>query len=104
MFETERCLINSLENVVKKIYVNPNVRKYLGGIRQGDSINAVLDEIINLEEGSFHWVVRETITDDFICLVSFDLHHERSYQLTCNCKHRKCKMLLPTHTIYDNAK
>ncbi|WP_161598900.1 hypothetical protein [Bacillus mesophilum] len=46
MFETERSLIRSLQKSdyvdVKKIYVNKEVRKYLGGIRQDDAIQAVI--------------------------------------------------------------
>jgi hypothetical protein len=43
---------------VKKLYVNQEVRKYLGGIRQEDCIKVVLDEMFNSRDNSFYWVVR----------------------------------------------
>ncbi|WP_080848052.1 GNAT family N-acetyltransferase [Cytobacillus gottheilii] len=93
MFETERCLIRILQKYdyvdVKKIFVNKEVRKYLGGIRQDDAIEAGLDEMLNPSDNSFYWVVREKQTDEFIGLVSLDPHHdgdylEISYQLLPN--------------------
>jgi [ribosomal protein S5]-alanine N-acetyltransferase len=83
LFETERCLINTFQKLdyvdVKKLYVNQEVRKYLGGIRQEDNIKDVLDEILNSSDDSFYWVVREKQTDNFIGLVSLDPHHEGVY-------------------------
>lgn len=93
LFETERCLIHTLQKSdtmdVKKLYVNQEVRKYLGGIRQEHSIDRVLDDMLNAGTDSMYWVVREKKTDDFIGLVSLDLHHdgvyhEISYQLLPN--------------------
>lgn len=83
MFETERCFIRNLQKSdyddLKKIYVNKEVRKYLGGIRQVDSIKIVLDEMLNSSEISFYWVVRERCTGEFIGLVSLDPHHDNDY-------------------------
>jgi [ribosomal protein S5]-alanine N-acetyltransferase len=80
LFETERCLINTLQKSdfvdVKKLYVNHDVRKFLGGIRDEDSIRVVLDEMLDSKDDSFYWVVREKHTDNFIGLVSLDPHHE----------------------------
>lgn len=94
LFETERCLIKSFQKSdyvdVKKLYVNEEVRKFLGGILQEDSIITVLDEMLNASDNSFYWVVREKHTNDFIGLVSLDQHHdgggnlEISYQLLPN--------------------
>jgi [ribosomal protein S5]-alanine N-acetyltransferase len=93
LFETERCLIKRFQKSdyvdVKKLYVNEEVRKFLGGIRQEDSIITVLDEMLNASDNSFYWVVREKHTNDFIGLVSLDPHHdgadlEISYQLLPN--------------------
>ncbi|MFF2449559.1 GNAT family N-acetyltransferase [Neobacillus sp. NPDC058068] len=83
MFETDRCFINIIQESdyfdVKKLYVNQEVRRYLGGIRQEDSIREVMDEMLNSSDDSFYWVVREKHADNFIGLVSLDPHHERVY-------------------------
>ncbi|MEK3886680.1 GNAT family N-acetyltransferase [Bacillus sp. FSL K6-3431] len=83
MFETKRCFINTFQKSdyidVKKLYVNQEVRKFLGGIRQEDSIEVALGEMLNSSDDSFYWVVREKYTDIFIGLVSLDPHHEGSY-------------------------
>ncbi|WP_045520874.1 GNAT family N-acetyltransferase [Neobacillus niacini] len=93
MFETERCFINTFKKTdfvdVKKLFVNPEVRKFLGGIRQEDAIQVLLDEMLNTSDNSFYWAVREKHTDTFIGLVSLDPHHEGiyleiSYQLLPN--------------------
>lgn len=61
---------------VKNLYRNPEVRKYLGGIRPDDSIKVQLDAMLYPSKDSYYWVVREKCTDDFIGLVSLDPHHE----------------------------
>ncbi|RLL48335.1 N-acetyltransferase [Oceanobacillus piezotolerans] len=93
MFESTRCSINTLQNSdyaeVKSLYVNSEVRKYLGGIRHDDEMEAVFSEMLYADEDSFYWIVREKHTGDFIGLVSIDPHHdgichEISYQLLPN--------------------
>lgn len=83
MFVTERCFINSFKKTdyadVKKLFVNQDVRKFLGGIRDEESIQVVLDDMLNPSGNSFYWVVREKQSDNFIGLVSLDPHHEGSY-------------------------
>ena len=90
LFETERCYINTFTKPdyadVKKLFVNHDVRKYLGGIREEKSILGALDSMLNPSENAFYWVIREKQTDNFIGLVSLDPHHkglflEVSYQL-----------------------
>jgi hypothetical protein len=65
LFETERCFINPFQKSdyfdVKKLYVNQEVRRFLGGIRQEDSIGVVMDEMLNSSDDSFYWVVRENL-------------------------------------------
>ncbi|MEC0666389.1 MULTISPECIES: GNAT family N-acetyltransferase [Priestia] len=81
MFETERCLINTIEapdyTDVKNLYGNDEVRKFLGGIRSDNSIKEVFADMLNSGNDSFYWVVREKHTDNFIGLVSLDPHHEK---------------------------
>lgn len=83
MFETARCTINTFQKSdyidVKKLYVNPDVRKFLGGIRDEDSIGGVLDEMLLSNNKSFYWVVRKKQTEDFMGLVSLTPHHDGVY-------------------------
>lgn len=84
MLETERCTIKLLQQSddtsMEKIYMNQEVREFLGGIRTKDSIRATFDEMLNSPQESFYWVIREKQTEKFIGLVSLDLHHEAVYQ------------------------
>ena len=90
MFETERCVISIFQEFdsadVLKLFSNPEVRKYLGGVREPDAIDAALKEILAPEKDSFYWVVREKSTTELIGLISLNPHHdgtdhELSYQL-----------------------
>lgn len=84
MFETERCTINRLQesdySVVEKVYANQEVRKFLGGIRNEDSMREIFEEMLTSSHESFHWAVREKQTEKMIGLVSLDSHHEGVYQ------------------------
>ena len=64
---------------MKKLFVNQDVRKYLGGIREEDSIQEEMNDMLNPSDHSFYWVVREKQFDTFIGLVSLDPHHDGSY-------------------------
>lgn len=90
MFESERCLIKTLQKKdfvdVKKLFVNPEVRAFLGGIREESSVQTLLEEALNYP---FCWVAREKHTDAFIGFVSLERHHdgvdqEISYQFLPN--------------------
>lgn len=80
LFETERCFIRTFQKSdyidVKKLYVDEEVRRFLGGTRQENSIEIVLKEMLNSSADSFYWIVREKRTDNFIGLVSLDPHHD----------------------------
>lgn len=84
MFETERCTINRLQETdysdVEKIYANQEVRKFLGGIRNEESVRGIVEEMLTSSHESFHWIVREKQTEKMIGFVSLDLHHEGVYQ------------------------
>ncbi|WP_042221662.1 GNAT family N-acetyltransferase [Oceanobacillus manasiensis] len=83
MFKTERCYINSFKETdfadVQKLFVNQDVRKYLGGIRDEESIIGQLQSMLNPSDSAFYWVIREKQTDNFIGLVSLDPHHEGAF-------------------------
>lgn len=89
MFETERCSLSVFRKSdymdVSKIFTDQEVRRYLGGIREPDSLKAILDDMLDPKPGSYYWVVREKRTEQFIGLVSLDSYHaginqEVSYQ------------------------
>ena len=83
MFETDRCYVNIFKNTdyadVKKVFLNHDVRKYLGGIRSEESTLEVLDRMLAPSDTNFYWVIREKQTDNFIGLVSLDPYHEGAF-------------------------
>ena len=89
MLCSKRCLLSNIQKSdfeeIKELYVNKEVRKYLGGTREEESIKEAMEEMIISKERHFYWTVREKHTGDFIALVSLDPHHigddlEVSYQ------------------------
>ncbi|MBM7837054.1 ribosomal-protein-alanine N-acetyltransferase [Alkalihalobacillus xiaoxiensis] len=80
IFETDRCLLTSFQKSdvidVRQLYVNQEVREFLGGIRNDDSIEASVVGMLHPKADCYYWVVREKQTDSFIGLVSLDPHHE----------------------------
>ncbi|MEY8348665.1 GNAT family N-acetyltransferase [Bacillus cereus] len=90
MIETQRCLLDEIhesdyENV-KELYLNTEVRKYLGGPRKEETIREVLNDMLRPNENCWYWIVREKQTKEFMGIVSLDPHHigndiEVSYQL-----------------------
>lgn len=90
LFETERCTLSifceSDYSDAAKLFTNPKVRTFLGGIREPDSVEVSLHDMAKPEEGAHYWVVREKYKEEFIGLVSLDPHHDEqakevSYQL-----------------------
>lgn len=64
---------------MKKLYLNHEVRKYLGGIRKEEAVEAALDDMLHSSEDFYYWVAREKHTDYFIGLISIDPHHDGTY-------------------------
>lgn len=88
--ETVRCVIHTMQKSdvhdVRKLYVNREVRQYLGGICNENSIKESMTSMLCSNEDIYYWVVRERSTNQFIGLFSLDLHHdgehrEISYQI-----------------------
>ena len=65
---------------MRKIYINQEARKFLGGIRTENSIQVDFENMLASQQQSFYWAVREKQTKKMIGLVSLDLHHEGLYQ------------------------
>ncbi|WP_246017683.1 GNAT family N-acetyltransferase [Mesobacillus subterraneus] len=86
---TERLVLSRLTksdfNDVKKLYMDQEVRKYLGGVIE-ERVLLAAGEALLLEEGSHFWIVKEKESEEFIGMVSITNHHdgewkEISYQL-----------------------
>ncbi|AIF42817.1 GNAT family N-acetyltransferase [Virgibacillus sp. SK37] len=90
MLETARCRLIDISEQdyesVKKLYSNKDVRKFLGGPVQEASIKNSFAKMLTSSASDVHLTVKEKNTDQFIGLISLDMHHdgistEISYQL-----------------------
>lgn len=90
MLETNRCALLKLKKDnyedVKSLYVDKNVRKYLGGTWKEESIKASFAKMNQTTKDSLYFVAREKYSNNFIGIISLDNHHdgistEVSYQL-----------------------
>jgi [ribosomal protein S5]-alanine N-acetyltransferase len=90
LIETQRCLLQKIIpddfKDIKKLYVNEDVRKYLGGSRKEADIQDSFSGMVHSKMESLYWVVRDKESNKFIGLVSLDTHHDKvsteiSYQL-----------------------
>lgn len=76
LFETKRCLLDTVHESdyesIKELYLNAEVRKYLGGPREAETIRGVFNEMLSSEENCWYWIVREKKTKTFIGVVSLD--------------------------------
>lgn len=83
MLETERCVLFDLKRAdfidIKNLYLNHNVRKYLGGIVDEAHLLKAAEVMLENEGKSFFWVVRERISNAFMGLVSLTPHHDGVY-------------------------
>ncbi|MBE7102295.1 GNAT family N-acetyltransferase [Bacillus cereus] len=76
MLETKRCLLDTVHELdyenIRELYLNEEVRKYLGGPREEESIRDVLNDMLSPEENCWYWIVKEKKTKTFIGVVSLD--------------------------------
>ncbi|WP_335869886.1 hypothetical protein [Bacillus sp. 2205SS5-2] len=74
MIETERCWLNIIQpvdfNEVKELYLDQEVRKFLGGTREEEATIENFNKMIISKDDSKYWVVRSKQASEFICLVS----------------------------------
>lgn len=90
MEETKRCKLfkiqqNDYEDV-KKLYTDERVRQFLGGTIEEPVYKIKFDDMCCVENKGLYWVIRQKDNNQFIGLVSLDLHHdgistETSYQI-----------------------
>jgi [ribosomal protein S5]-alanine N-acetyltransferase len=80
LLETKRCVLSLIQQDdyedVKLLYLNEDVRKYLGGTQHEDSLRASMASMIETSPNSFYFVVREKHNHNFIGLISLDTHHD----------------------------
>ncbi len=90
MLETTRCLLTPIQlgdyEDVKKLYINEQVREYLGGTVSEERFHHSYQSLVGDSHGSHAFVVRLKNTKQFLGLISLDTHHdgvstEVSYQL-----------------------
>ncbi len=87
--ETDRCVLTPFQRTdygeVKQVYMNQEVRRYLGGVRTEGNLQQIFEEILYMKEEE-HWVIRRKGSKKFIGIISLGPHHdgvfhEVSYQL-----------------------
>ncbi len=90
MNDTNRCKFVKIQKVdyedVKKLYTDERVRQFLGGIIEEQVYRIKFNAMCNAKDNGLYWVIRHKNDNQFIGLVSLDLHHdgvsnEISYQL-----------------------
>jgi len=93
MIETKRCNLTYIRQTdyhnIQQLYKNHEVRKYLGGIVNDETIKEAFANMVDAPAKSYYWIIEEKQHNDFIGLVSLDPHHdgvstEISYQLHPN--------------------
>lgn len=90
MLETDRCILLDLEPTdyedIKKLYIDERVRKYLGGTVDEEGFRLKFSGMYNTGPDSLYWVIKQKQENQFIGLISLDIHHdgiskEVSYQI-----------------------
>ncbi|SFA85351.1 MULTISPECIES: GNAT family N-acetyltransferase [unclassified Bacillus (in: firmicutes)] len=90
MIESIRCKFLNVQNNdfedVKKLYMNPRVREFLGGTVTEKVFLDGFKDMLENKSRMYHWCVRLKETNAFIGLVSLNEHHdgdrmEISYQI-----------------------
>ncbi|MEC2158710.1 GNAT family N-acetyltransferase [Virgibacillus halodenitrificans] len=80
MLETARCRLVDISEQdcghVKQLYSNKEVRKFLGGPIQEASIKNSFAKMLTSNTSDVHLTVKEKNTDQFIGLISLDMHHD----------------------------
>lgn len=82
--ETDRCILTALMpsdyNDVRKLYVNKQVRKYLGGVLNTHQYDKRFRNMFRQKGNAFYWVVRDKKTQSFMGLISLDDHHNAQHK------------------------
>ena len=90
MLETNRCKLMEIQQSdyddVKELYLDHEVRRYLGGTVEEKQYIMKFQEMLELKENEWYWVIRKKESMEFVGLISLDTHvdgigTEISYQL-----------------------
>jgi len=90
MDETKRCKLFKIHESdyedVKMLYTDERVRQFLGGTIEEPVYKIKFDDMCCVENEGLYWVIRQKDDNQFIGVVSLDLHHdgistEISYQI-----------------------
>lgn len=77
---SERCKLSVLSpedyQLVKSLYVNENVRKFLGGTLDEESYASKFTELLDSSKKANYWIVKLKDTNEFIGLVFLDSYHD----------------------------
>lgn len=80
VLETNRCKIVKLQKSdyenVRELYLDENVRKFLGGIFSSEKFENNFNNMVFSEDDLFYWIVRLKDSIEFLGLVSLDKHHD----------------------------
>ncbi|WP_018756459.1 GNAT family N-acetyltransferase [Paenibacillus terrigena] len=82
MIETNRCRLTEIEQFdldeVAQLYVNPQVRMYLGGAIDEEHLlqMKLLEVMKRVEQGAHYFVIRTIDHQEFMGLVSLDPYHD----------------------------
>lgn len=89
IFESERCYFKALQTCdypdLKKLFMNPQVRKYLGGPVDDQSFDKKFEAMLRGDDAGHYYLVKKRADCEFIGLISLDPHqdglgYEVSYQ------------------------
>ncbi len=90
MIETNRCILSKIQKTdyedLKTLYTDERVRQFLGGIIEENIYTIKFNNMCDESNDYLYWVIRHKEGNQFVGLVSLDLHHdgittEISYQL-----------------------
>lgn len=80
MYETNRCKLYKIHETdyeeVMKLYTDERVRQFLGGIVEEKIYRIRFADMCDVDNNNLYWVIRQKDDNQFIGLVSLDLHHD----------------------------
>lgn len=90
MLESKRCKLVNIQQSdyedVKELYLDHEVRRYLGGTVEENQYSMNFQRMVKSENDEWYWVIRKKESMEFVGLISLDIYHdgistEISYQL-----------------------
>ncbi|MGL4819186.1 MAG: GNAT family N-acetyltransferase [Bacilli bacterium] len=79
---TDRCCIRYVKEndyvEIKRLFMNEQVRKYLGGVHTDERYNQCFKSMVCSKDDEHYWTVQCKSSEDLIGLISLDSHHDGS--------------------------